>query len=45
VNVLPLHAEAKKVAAAESQNLYKLLVKHGISEKAAQNIIKFYEEG
>jgi hypothetical protein len=45
MNVLPLITEDEKPTAEESKNLYKLLRKHGISEKAAQKIIKFYQEG
>jgi hypothetical protein len=44
VNVLPLF-KVKKVTAEESEKLYKLLRKHGIPKKAAQNLIKFYQEG
>jgi len=40
--MLPLLAEVEKVTAEESENLYKQLRKHGISKKAAQNIVKFY---
>jgi len=43
VNVLRLF-KVKKLTAEESENLYKLLRKHGIPERAAQNLIKFYEE-
>jgi len=45
VNVLTLLRKAKKLTAPESQKLYKLLIKHGIPKKAAQNLIKIYEEG
>jgi hypothetical protein len=45
MNVLPLITEDEKLTAEESEKLYKLLRTHGISEKAAQKIIKFYEEG
>jgi len=44
VNVLPLF-KVKKVTAEESEKLYKLLIKHGIPERAARNLIKFYEKG
>jgi len=42
VNVLPLLCKVEKLTAEESENLYKQLKKHGISKKAAQNIVKFY---
>jgi len=45
MNVLPLITEDEKLTAEESEKLYKQLRKHGISKKAAQKIIKFYEEG
>jgi len=41
--VLPLLAKVKKVTAEESENFYKQLRKHGISKKAAQKIVEFYE--
>jgi hypothetical protein len=44
-DVLPLLTEDEKLTAEESENLYKLLRKHGISEKAARKIVEFYEEG
>jgi hypothetical protein len=44
VNVLPLF-KVKKLTAKETKKLHKLLTKHGIPEKAAQNLIKFYQEG
>jgi hypothetical protein len=44
VSVLRLF-KVKKLTAEESEKLYKLLRKHGIPERAAQNLIKFYEEG
>jgi hypothetical protein len=43
--MLHLLRKIKQYTAPESEKLYKLLIKHGISEKAAQKIIKFYEEG
>jgi len=43
--MLPLLRKAKKLTASESEKLHKLLIKHGIPKKAAQNLIKFYEEG
>jgi len=45
VNVLPLLRKVEKLTAPESQKVYKLLIKHGIQKKAAQNLIKIYEEG
>jgi hypothetical protein len=42
---LPHLFKVKKVTAAESEKLYKLLIKHGIPERSARNLIKFYEEG
>jgi hypothetical protein len=44
-DVLPLPDGDEKLTAEESENLYRLLRKHGISEKAAQKIVEFYEEG
>ena len=43
--MLSLIRKTKKLTAPESQKLYKLLIKHGISKRAAQNLMKFYEEG
>ena len=40
---MPLLAEVKKVTAEETENFYKQLRKHGISKKAARNIVRFYE--
>jgi hypothetical protein len=41
---LHLLQKIRQYTASESEKLYKQLRKHGISEKAAQKIIKFYEE-
>jgi hypothetical protein len=40
-----LLTEDEKLTAEETENLYKLLRKHGISKKAAQKIVEFYAEG
>jgi hypothetical protein len=45
VTCLPLLCKVKQDTAEESEKLYKQLRKHGISEKVAQKIIKFYEKG
>jgi uncharacterized protein YpmB len=34
----------RRYTAKDSEKLYRKLIKHGISEKTAQKIIKFYEE-
>jgi hypothetical protein len=41
---MPLLRKIRQCTASESEKLYRQLIKHGISEKAAQKIIKFYEE-
>jgi len=35
----------RQYTANESEKLYRQLIKHGISDKAAQKVIKFYQEG
>ncbi len=42
---MSLLRKIKRYTAPETQKLYKQLRKHGISEKTAQKIIKFYKEG
>jgi hypothetical protein len=42
---MSLLRKIRRYTAPESEKLYNQLIKHGISEKAAQKIIKFYEEG
>jgi hypothetical protein len=44
VKVLRLF-KVKRVTVEESEKLYKLLIKHGIPERAARNLIKIYEKG
>gem|GEM_PF-2161282 len=44
MNTVRLLQKIKQHTTPESQKLYKQLRKHGISEKAAQKIIKFYKE-
>jgi hypothetical protein len=41
---MSLLRKIRRYTASESEKLYRQLIKHGISEKAAQKIIKFYEE-
>jgi len=42
-DVLPILCKVEKLTAKESENFYKQLRKHGISKKASQKIVKFYE--
>jgi hypothetical protein len=41
---MSLLRKLRRYTAKDSEKLYKQLIKYGISEKAAQKIIKFYEE-
>jgi hypothetical protein len=36
--------KAKKLTPKQRKKLHKLLIKHGIPEKAAQHLIKIYQE-
>ena len=42
-DVLPLICKVEKITAEESENFYKQLRRNGISKKAAQKIVEFYE--
>jgi hypothetical protein len=41
---LSLLRKIRRYTAKDPEKLYRQLIKHGISEKAAQRIVKFYEE-
>jgi hypothetical protein len=42
---MSLLRKIRRYTAKDSEKLYRQLIKHGISEKAAHKVIKFYEEG
>jgi hypothetical protein len=42
---MSLLRKIRRYTASEPEKLYRQLRKHGISEKAAHKVIKFYEEG